>query len=256
MFALASFLSRLLRPPMPFQTAALSSPGGRETNQDATAHTTDGACGCWVLADGLGGHAAGEVAAEAATEAAVAAYRAHPALAPEALTGYIAEAEQAVMTRQQAAPHLSSMRTTLVVLVVEEGAARWAHVGDSRLYAFRDGRVAAQTRDHSVPQALAAAGEIRADEIRHHPERNRLLRALGGSEPAKAAVSEPAEVRPGDAFLLCSDGLWELVEDAEMEAALAAADAPDAWLAAMEQHVLARASGHHDNYTALAVFVT
>ena len=243
--------------PMPFVTAApLSHRGGRAYNQDCTAYSADRTRGCWVLADGLGGHAAGEIASCAASEAAIAAFDASPSLSTDALQAYITQAQHAVLDRQRAEPDHASMKTTLVVLAANEGEARWAHVGDSRLYAFHEGQVVAQTVDHSVPEALVAAGEITRAEIRDHPDRNRLLRALGKSGEIRATVSEARPIEPGDVFLLCSDGFWEYVLETEMETDLEATDSPDAWLAAMERRLLDRVPGDHDNYSALAVFVT
>ena len=94
---------------------------------------------------------------------------------------------------------------------------QWGHVGDSRLYYFKNGRIVKRTLDHSVPQMLVAAGEIDEKEIRHHPDRNRLVRVMGmeWDEP-KYQVSEPMPEEPGQAFLLCSDGFWENIEEEQI----------------------------------------
>jgi serine/threonine protein phosphatase PrpC len=148
------------------------------------------------------------------------------------------------------------MRTTLVVLASDGQRARWAHVGDSRLYHLRGGRIASQTLDHSVPQALARAGEIRPDEIRCHEDRNRLLRTLGNEDEARPTVlGEPVLLEPDDAFLLCTDGFWEFVTEAEIEVTLAKAATPEDWLTTMATRLLNRADPGHDNYTAVAVWV-
>ena len=205
-----------------------------------------------MLADGLGGHASGEVASEAAVEGALTAFEDAPGTDASTLERCIERAQSVVRALQDGAPELDTMRTTIVVLAASGDEARWAHVGDSRLYVFRDGLIAARTSDHSVPQALVEAGEISPDDVRGHPDRNRLLRAIGGTDLPRWSVSEPREVQPGDAFLLCSDGFWELVEEDEMQDDLASAASPEAWIAAMESRLCARASGHHDNYSALA----
>lgn len=242
--------------PMPFRTAApLSHAGGRATNQDFAGWREAGGLTCWVLADGLGGHASGEIASEAAVEGALTAFERRPGTDPETLLRCITRAQEVVHALQHGNTDLASMRTTLVVLAASATEARWAHVGDSRLYAFREGFVDARTTDHSVPQALVEAGEITPEEVRGHPDRNRLLRALGGPDFPRVSVSEAREVRPGDAYLLCSDGLWELVDEDEMQATLSASGSPEDWLAAMETLLTSRASGHHDNYTALATWV-
>lgn len=241
---------------MRFLTAPpLSHAGGRAYNQDCAGWREAGDHTCWVLADGLGGHAAGEVASEAAMEGALAAFAARPGTDADTLDRCISRAQDVVHTLQVGDARLGSMRTTLVVLAASASEARWAHVGDSRLYAFREGLVDARTSDHSVPQALVEAGEIAPEDVRGHPDRNRLLRALGGPDAPRSSVSEARDVQVGDAFLLCSDGLWELVTEDEMQSTLAEAATPEAWLLAMERILAKRASGHHDNYTALATWV-
>ncbi len=244
-----------------FDTATLSSPGGREHNEDSTGfrivqtgtHTTGK--GCWVLADGLGGHRGGAVASSLAVNAALSAFEAAPAVTQESLAGLVGAAHQAVLDRQQSEPDLSHMRTTLVALIASGQEARWAHAGDSRLYWLSAGVIQAQTADHSVPQRLADAGEIRPEEIRQHEDRSRLLRSLGAKpEPGATLRPEPAPVASGDAFLLCSDGFWEWVTEPEMEEDFAAAGSPEQWLGKMEQRLRARATPGHDNYSAIAVF--
>ncbi|WPL17896.1 PP2C-family Ser/Thr phosphatase [Thiorhodovibrio winogradskyi] len=238
-----------------FRTAQLSAAGGRQVNEDAIAQ----GAGCWALADGLGGHGGGEVAARLAVDAALAALKDRQP-EPQALNEAIAAAHQAVVNSQQDAPRLVGMRTTLVLLVSDGQHAAWAHVGDSRLYGFRAGKLWMQTADHSVPQVLALAGEITPEQIRGHEDRNRLLRCLGQERPPKPALNpepnqDPIALQPGDVFLLCSDGFWEGIDEARMQLSLAQATDPGAWLATLEQHLLAQAEPGHDNYSALAIFV-
>jgi serine/threonine protein phosphatase PrpC len=148
------------------------------------------------------------------------------------------------------------MRTTAVVLVADTSGAVWGHIGDSRLYMLRSGRVVSQTRDHSVPQSLVDAGEITPAEIRFHEDRNRLLRSLGNGGRLRAALLErPMLLNKGDAFLLCSDGFWEYVTETEMEVDFAKARTPDDWLDRMAVRIRPRAHEARDNCTALAVFI-
>jgi serine/threonine protein phosphatase PrpC len=157
---------------------------------------------------------------------------------------------------------VQNMHSTVVALFIdfETGAGIWGHCGDSRLYVFRAGKVAARTRDHSLVQSLVDGGMLAAEDMRSHPQRSELLSALGvGDEDLQVSVSTPPwQVEAGDAFLLCTDGVWEYVEDAQMEAALTQAVSPSAWLQELEQNVLHGASHkpRHDNFTALAVWVS
>jgi serine/threonine protein phosphatase PrpC len=208
-----------------------------------------------VVADGLGGHAAGAVAAEACVGATLAAARS-AALAPEPLRAAFEAAHRAVQEAQRRDPAAAGCRTTSVVLMVAGDRALWGHVGDTRLYHLRAGRVVSQTLDHSVPQALVQTGAIQASEIRRHPDRNRLLRSLGGDEEvAPTLLDAPVALQRGDAFLLCSDGLWEHVTESEMEELLRGAPDPETWLRRLEARVLGAARGAFDNYSATAVFV-
>ncbi|MGI9431802.1 MAG: PP2C family protein-serine/threonine phosphatase, partial [Myxococcota bacterium] len=170
-------------------------------------------------------------------------------------SGFVA-AQEAIRRVQYEDPSIAGCRTTAVVLLEEQGQTLWGHVGDTRLYQLHDQRVAHQTLDHSVPQALAAAGEIEPDEIRRHPDRNRLLRALGGDEDPTPTLPDAGHTRIDgrDVFLLCTDGFWEYITESDMEETLADASDPEAWLAELERRLLERASGAYDNYTATAVF--
>ena len=242
--------------PLTLVTATLSHPGGRTINEDAAGP----ADGCWVLADGLGGHGGGEVAARIVVDTLLAAAAQGPLTDPGALTQALLAADAAIHAHQEAEPRLERMRTTVVVLASDGRAAHWAHVGDSRLYHFRDGRIQFQSADHSVPQALVKAGEIAPAEVRFHEDRNRLLRTLGNHKDLRPTLGPapdgaPLALAPGDAFLLCTDGWWEYVTEPEMEVALAKSASPAQWLQTMATGLLRRAPMDHDNFSAIALFV-
>jgi PPM family protein phosphatase len=119
---------------------------------------------------------------------------------------------------------------------------------------FHEGRLQKQTSDHSVPQLLANAGEIDASDIRFHEDRNRLLRSIGSEDTFKPHLEQsPITLYSGDAFLLCTDGFWEYVFEAEMVEYLQQASSAATWLNTMELRLLARAPERNDNYSAIAI---
>ena len=236
-------------------TAGLSKAGGRKSNQDSYGAEPGDNGGCWVVADGLGGHAGGETASRMAVETVLQRCRQATAVTAGLIGECFRDAQAAIVQKAAENYELAGMRTTMVLLVADAQNAIWGHVGDSRLYWFRQGKIIQQTRDHSVPQMLADAGKIRTEDIRGHEDQNRLTRAIGQVGELRPTISAaPLPVQAGDAALLCSDGVWTYVWETEMEADLAAAASPADWLARLEQRILARAEGPYDNYTAVAVW--
>jgi serine/threonine protein phosphatase PrpC len=240
-----------------FQTAVLSHKGGRKQNEDFLDYRLSANHGCWVLADGLGGHGGGEVAANLAVESLIKAFESAPECSPQALSGYVSTAHASVNQRRRADAQLAEMRSTLVVLVSDYEHALWAHVGDSRLYHLRKDRICFQTLDHSVPQALCNAGEITTSQIRFHEDRNRLTRSLGGEDPLRPTILEQAlTFEPRDSFLLCSDGFWEYVTESEIEEDRRAASGAEDWLKKAAGRLALRPPENYDNYSAIAITVT
>ena len=234
----------------------LSDKGCRENNEDNVGMYQDGETFCFLLADGLGGHGMGEVASQLAIETVVERF-AQGNRGASFLKEAFEAAQESIVRRQQEDRSCRDMKTTLVVLDMEEGQLRWGHIGDSRLYYFAKGKIKERTLDHSVPQMLVSAGEIKEKEIRHHPDRNRLLRVLGtDADEVNYQESQPVKISGRQAFLLCSDGFWELIEEKKMEATLKHASDPDGWLASMREIVCKNGRGTNmDNYSAVAVWI-
>lgn len=240
---------------MRYFTALLSDKGGRDINQDFAAFCECDHGGCWALADGLGGYQGGEIAAKLAVETILQEYQQYEHL--HAIKNGIEKSQNLLHEQQRSSPVMRSMRTTVVALSCFNSFAYWAHVGDSRLYHFRGCQLIAQTKDHSVCQALVNAGELQQDQIRFHEDRNRLYRVLGSDGAVKATfLKGKIQILNGDAFLLCSDGFWEYVTEEEMETTRMRASTPLQWLQLMEEILKIRISENHDNYSALAVFVS
>ncbi|MCX6609826.1 MAG: serine/threonine-protein phosphatase [Acidobacteria bacterium] len=236
-----------------FATAQVSDRGGREVNQDAVWSGSTAGCFGWALADGLGGMGGGELASAAAIHAI------SSTLSEDLLTMATA-AQDAIKQAQKAYPQSASMRSTLVLLVSDGNRAKWMHSGDSRLYRFQRGALIEHTLDHSVPQMLVLTGKITPAEIRRHPDRNRILKSLGGASAEIEMGPGWRDLEPGDAFLLASDGFWELVTEREMEAELVRAATVQDWLQGMQVRLMERFvkidAGQADNYSAIAVWRT
>ena len=233
------------------QTASYTNTGGRAVNEDSVRQARRGEDRlCLVVADGLGGHGGGAQASAAAADAVCREWRGDAG--PEGLKRLVQMGHEAVTAIQT--PRCA-MKSTIVVLELAGDRAAWAHVGDSRLYHFADGRLVFQTRDHSASQIAVFMGEITVDQIRFHEDRNRVLRALGQAD-ALTVEAGWETLRPGrHAFLLCSDGFWEYVLEDEMAADLACAADPLDWLARMRGRLAARVPPDNDNNTAAAAWV-
>lgn len=239
--------------------AQASEIGTRAANQDAIGAARNGELACFVIADGTGGHHGGEVASRIVADRVIGAFCAAPACGVDALLDYIGKASADVAQAKRADLLLADMSTTVAALVVDQQSARavWAHLGDTRIYLFRDARLHAVTHDHSLAQQLIDAGYASADQLRVHPQRNILLAAIGAEGETPVAASQFV-LQPGDALLACSDGLWEWLHEHEMEQALAATARSEDWLAAMckQADAAVRAAARaRDNYSAYAIRV-
>ncbi len=247
---------------MEMELATLSRRGGRSYNEDACGHWHSDSHLCCVVADGAGGHGGGDKASKLAVQSILSAYAVTPEIGSEAIERTIVQTNRSIIAHRADDSSLQNMHSTVVSLFMDLdlNEAAWGHCGDSRLYVFRGGRIVARTRDHSLVQSLVDGGLLSVDAMRSHPQRSELLSALGvGEEDLQISVSpQPWKVEAGDVFLLCTDGLWEYVEDAQLEQALNGAVSPNAWLHALEQQVLLGASHKpsHDNFTALTVWVS
>lgn len=242
---------------MKFDAAGISEVGGKKVNEDSYAIFSQPPWGCFVVADGLGGHGAGDVASQAAIQAIGSLFKSRPGMSDEHLNLYINEAQGEIRRLQKSNLKYKAMRSTVILLISDGQQARWIHVGDSRLYYFRNGVLSDYTLDQSVPQALVRAGEISYEQIRFHEDRNRLLQALGSENPPRFQMAAKAvTLSRGDAFLLCSDGFWEWVLESEMQKDLHKAGSSRQWLDLMHKRLLNAAKPGNDNYSAVAVMIS
>lgn len=244
------------------ELAILSRQGGRSYNEDACGHWHSDSNLCCVVADGAGGHGGGDKASRLAVQSIIGSYSAAPQASAESVREMILQSSRSVIEHRADGAAQQNMHSTVVALFVDldHNTAAWGHCGDSRLYAFRAGVMVLQTRDHSLVQSLVDGGLLAADQAHNHPQRSELLSALGVAEDQLliGVSAEPWALQAGDVFLLCTDGLWEYVAVTAIEAALAQAPDPQAWLDDLEQQVLAAAAHkpNHDNFSALTVWVS
>jgi serine/threonine protein phosphatase PrpC len=200
-----------------------------------------------VVADGMGGHSAGEVASRLAVEVVTRAYYEDSDDPRTALENAFHEANHEIHKAAEKDASKTGMGTTCTALVLQNGTAISAHVGDSRLYLVREDSIYLMTEDHSAVMEMVKAGLITLEQARHHPEKNVILRAMGSHPEVEVTTwQEPFPVRAGDHFLLCSDGLYDLVEDEEIKQLVMLSAPPTA---CENLIALAKERGGHDNIT-------
>ena len=240
------------------ESASFSHDGGRDYNEDAVGESDAfGAVRLFMLADGAGGQGGGDVAARTAIAAAKSEFMRMPAYSPDTLLRCMKTADLAVRHRQTEETRLARMASTFVALLVDyrQRKALIGNLGDSRCYVFRQNQVIAQSYDHSLVQRFIDAGLYPAEKLREHPKRNVLYASLGANEetidPFVSAAS--IDLLSGDGVLLCSDGVWELVDEETM----GRLHAMSATVAQWRDHIVAAVRGRmapgHDNFSALVV---
>ena len=203
----------------------------RALNQDAFAVLNE--VGIWAVADGMGGHAGGEVAAQTAIATVQAEAGASSNLLAndhaspaDALTDLIGRAHEAILNRASSKSKLKGMGTTIVLVAIVSTPvpiAYLAHVGDSRAYRFRSGTLTPLTKDHTLIEKYLERGILTTETAKTHPERHVLTRALGVGSAVKPTITA-FPILPEDLVLLCSDGLTKMLEDEDIQAVFAAGD--------------------------------
>ncbi len=248
--------------PQPLTVAAsiLTDPGCvRETNEDNGRHISPSVPAdklnrgtLTIVADGMGGHSSGEVASEMAVDL-IGRYFYDNGSSPveEALRQAIEQASAEIFDSSIADTRLFGMGTTVVALVIRDNAAWIAHVGDSRLYRLRNNHMDLLTMDHSQVMEMVKMGLLSIDEAQTHDDKNVILRAVGTQPHVEVEISGPFEVIEGDEFLLCSDGLCDMVVDEEI--ARIWNDSDEIHLAVERLVELAKQRGGNDNITVAIV---
>ena len=238
-----------------FVVAAFSEVGRRGRNEDrvGTSGTAGGRLHAWTVADGLGGHDAGDVAAQAAVDAALGRVDAAPAdAALEDVVRTAMEAAQDAVLRVRARLGAHSEAATTIALAVSDGeSVACGHAGDSRLYRLREGRAELLTRDHTVAESMRALAGTAQGQSAASEHSNTLISALG-IDGALLDVGAAEPLQANDVFLICSDGLWAHVPERALAADRRAAADLTEWLDRLRQRVEDANDPHQDNYTGIA----
>lgn len=239
---------------MKFSVFQVSRRGGREKNEDRMGYSYTRGSGIFLLADGMGGHPEGEVAAQLALQAISSAFQkeAKPGIKdiPGFLNSAVLTAHRNILRYAIDRGMADTPRTTVVAVLVQDGAATWVHCGDSRLYLVRDGELLARTRDHSYAEQHKGGGI--PEHSPQYKNRNILFTCLGSPTKPQFDITGPIALQQGDRLMLCSDGLWSSVPDAEITYQLntkpVAMSVPD-----LVEQALQKAGGTSDNVTVIAL---
>lgn len=228
---------------------SFSLAGGREVNEDAVRQGERGRRVVGVAADGLGGEGGGDVASRLAADEALRILLEANRLSP-ALMRNIMERVNSTVLAQQFSTGIRMM-TTLAVAAVEGRRVLLAHLGDTRVYRFRNGRLIYCSSDHSVTQKLVDSGEITREQMRTHETRNLLLKCLGQMETPSPGIRQ-GWMMGNERLLLCTDGFWEKFSDGELCRAMAGGSVEEI-LSGLEKTALQRTDAESDNISALLI---
>ncbi len=231
-----------------------SDSGSRPVNEDYVITEQKNGSRIFIVADGLGGHGKGDEASRFAAREFVRCFLASENFINDmgAAFSYV---QQELLKKQEESFAKYQMKTTLVVLLVTKDKIRWGFIGDSRLYMLKNSKIEERTLDHSVPQRLAISGDISENEIRFHPDRNKLLRVMGSEWGASSyELSQIKGRTPNTSFLLCTDGFWELVDDIQIEQTHRQTKNSLGWVLEMYRIIKKNGEGKNmDNLSAIAI---
>ncbi len=234
----------------------LSFPGDCDVNEDQIGIVDISQRKCFILADGLGGHGKGEIASSIAVDYAKYVLTRCKYIDRNILNDCFIGAHNQLKMKQKSEHIIGGLKTTMVILAIENDIAYYGHVGDSRLYCFNRLGFSEHTKDHSVPQMMVSMGEIKEKNIRGNSDRNRLLSALGmDTDMPKIEIHSPVtQIRKKNGFLLCSDGFWEWIKENRMECCYRASSNAGNWLEKMTKIVQKNGeSGKMDNFSAITI---
>lgn len=239
------------------EVAEISFLGNRKENQDRVAIVTADNAVLLIAVDGMGGHANGARAAELAVETIEKSFRAqsHPIFDPKGfLHMAIGEAHAAVVELGAGIAVETRPRATCALCLVQDDAAYWGHVGDSRIYQLRAGTVHERSRDHSHVELLLYDGAITKEELATHPMRNYVECCLGGdAELPRMSITGRKPMLEGDVMLVCTDGFWSSLPEKQLASLCKADGVLEENLKALGGVAIRMAAPHSDNTSAAAL---
>lgn len=247
---------------MKILSSSMCKIGGRDYNQDYVASSIKDSSACFVVCDGLGSYVGSEVASRLCATKIIEEFESirdldvERACKSEYTESYIHNAHNYVSTYKETNPQISSSCTTVSCVTTDGVTSSLAHIGDTRIYYFKNNKLTYQSKDHSISQTAVEQGLISLRDIRTHKDQNKLTRVLGSDyyiPPDVEIIKTPLEV--GDAFLLCTDGFWEYIFEEEMESDLEKSSNPGEVLTKLEARLLKRIGKYNDNYSAIVAMV-
>lgn len=233
---------------MRLECSSYTNVGGRSHNEDALCVESTKEGVLLAVADGVGGYRGGEIASGMAMD--VLKQEFHQKRWTFDLSQAIRQANLQILEQQKKTG--LQMKTTVSAAWIQRETTVFAHVGDSRIYAFRNGAIVFQTIDHSASQMAVFLGEITPSEIREHPDRNVLTRTLGVSQNLKIDTAV-MDNRQYDTLLLCTDGFWEYVWEEEMVRYLRSSQTASSWISKMREAMAGRVKKGQDNNSAITM---
>jgi serine/threonine protein phosphatase PrpC len=241
-----------------FSVYIKTNQGGREENQDCYGSKQLGSGQLIVVCDGMGGAAGGKLAAEMACQHVLSRFSKSDSPDPETIRQAIESANTAVFNKSRSNPELQNMGTTIAVLYLEKGTAGFFHLGDTRIYQIRNGRIENKTSDHSRVGEMVRRGILSDEQARLSTESNIISRALGIAPDVEIEMTTGIKYERSDRFALCTDGIWGTMPEEKLIDKLSSSSTPEELVNGLITNINKEqqaAGGGHDNMTLAFVLV-
>lgn len=238
---------------MQIQVFGYTNLGDRTENEDSFTYEQLSDTSMYaIVCDGLGGHGGGKRASQLCVNSLAQCRINYDLPTEEQIRYWMNQANSQILEQRENARH---MKTTAVALFIQDNHAVWAHIGDSRFYHFHNGELADYSKDHSVCQIAVLQGDITRRDIPSHPDRSKLIKVIG-EDSISPEIHPEVVLEPGQhAFLLCSDGLWERLQEDEILLDLHKSATPEQWIYHLRVRAQMRKWSDVDNNTAVVAFV-